>query len=68
MPRDPAPLPQNNDIALRMAVDQGYVPPTCYLNGVIVMGLMMRGEDPCAGCNLDRTRCHGRPHRETPDA
>lgn len=64
-PIDPSP---ENDLMLKMCVGQGYVPATCYLPGPIVWGLMQRGEDPCAGCNLDRGRCHGRPHREVPNA
>lgn len=49
-----------NDIPLKMAIGQGYVPATCYLPGIIVMNLMNEGKDPCNGCNLDRSICKGR--------
>jgi hypothetical protein len=48
---------------LEMSKQQGYVSPDCYLNGMVVWALVTQGEDPCAGCNLDRTICHGRPKR-----
>lgn len=53
-----------NDIWLGMAKGQGYVPKGCLLVGQIVMGLVNKGEDPCAGCNGPRDRCGGRPKRE----
>lgn len=49
------------DAMLEMCVEQGYVPTDCYLTGVVVYHLVKTGEDPCAGCNLDRTKCKGRP-------
>ncbi len=51
----------DDDMQLRMCINQGYVPPTCLLGGVIVWSLMIKGEDPCAGCNCDRAKCYGRP-------
>ncbi len=48
------------DIMLKMAIGQGYVPNGCTLDGMIVMGLINRGEDPCKGCNNDRINCNGR--------
>ena len=52
-----------SDIFLQGAIGQGYVPSTCELDGHLVMFLVNKGEDPCAGCNNDRAVCHGRPHR-----
>ncbi len=52
--------PDQDDIILKMAIGQGYVPKTCLLGGMVVMGLMNRGDDPCTGCNGPRKRCHGR--------
>ena len=44
---------------------QGYVPDTCTLTPdqafFIFMGEVMRGVDPCAGCNANREVCKGRP-------
>lgn len=39
----------------------GTVPSKCTLPEPIVGGLLARGEDPCAGCNMDRGECDGRP-------
>lgn len=44
-----------------ICINQGYVPPKCELSGVIIYGLVRKGEDPCKGCNEDRARCEGRP-------
>jgi len=49
-----------DDIALKMAKGQGYVPPTCLLGGATVMGLVSSGSNPCVGCACDRTKCKGR--------
>lgn len=46
-----------------MCVKQGYVPSTCTLDGELVWMLVRKGEDPCAGCNMDRAVCKGRPRR-----
>lgn len=51
------------DLWLNMAKGQGYVPQGCLLGGNVVMGLVNKGEDPCAGCNGPRERCGGRPKR-----
>ena len=48
---------------LQMAIRQGYVPSSCTLNGKLVMALINSGEDPYKGCNMDRTKCGGRPKR-----
>lgn len=50
-----------DDIHLKMAIRQGYVPETCLLGGVLVMGLVGEGKSPCAGCNCSRAKCHGKP-------
>ncbi len=44
-----------------MMIQQGYVPKTCTLDGMVVFFLMKRGEDPCMGCNESRIKCGGRP-------
>lgn len=49
------------DGLLRMAKDQGYVPKTCLLGGMIVMGMIQSQRDPCAGCAGPREKCDGRP-------
>lgn len=51
----------SDKIAKRMMIEQGYVPEKCTLPGVIIWGLINRSEDPCAGCNANRTVCGGRP-------
>ena len=60
---DGEPNKQKADIYLQMAIGQGYVPQTCVLDGQLVMLLVIKHEDPCAGCNADRTICKGRPKR-----
>ena len=49
------------DMLLKMAKGQGYVPQKCGLAGEIVMGLINSGKNPCIGCNSDRQICGGRP-------
>lgn len=56
--------PDGDDIHLKMAIAQGYVPITCLLGGRTVMGEVWRGRDPCAGCAGPRERCKGRPRKE----
>jgi hypothetical protein len=46
-----------------MCIQQGYVPATCRLPGFLVWAETSRGVDACAGCNLDRRVCGGRPKR-----
>jgi hypothetical protein len=53
--------PDADDLFLRMAVQQGYVPKTCLLGGEVVMGLVNSGADPCKGCEGPRAKCLGRP-------
>ena len=52
--------PDEDDIMLGMAIMQGYVPKTCLLGGIIVMGLVEKGENPCNGCEGPRHKCKGR--------
>ena len=49
-----------NDLQLKMAIQQGYVPFTCLLSGIIVMSEIILHKDPCGGCNGPREKCHGR--------
>lgn len=55
--------PDDDDIALQLAKQQGYVPPDCLLNGHHVMALINGQKDPCRGCNCDRDKCKGRIFR-----
>jgi len=50
-----------DDHQLNMAKMQGYVPPTCLLGGMTVMGIINEGNNPCTGCACDRDKCHGIP-------
>lgn len=56
--------PDQDDIQLKMATGQGYVPPTCLLGGPVVMGLVNRGDVPCQGCEGPRDKCKGRPKKD----
>lgn len=51
-----------DDIYLRAAKDQGYVPQGCLLVGNLVLALVAQPPgDPCKGCSGDRLVCGGRP-------
>ena len=50
----------DEDVLLKMAIRQGYVPDTCLLAGVVVMSEVQKGEDPCNGCEGPREKCKGR--------
>jgi hypothetical protein len=50
-----------DDLVLRMAKNQGYVPQNCLLGGQTVWGIVTAGDDPCRECKCDRSKCHGRP-------
>ena len=52
------------DFMLEMCISQGYVPKTCLLGGAIVWYEVGAGNDPCAGCNCERSKCKGRPRAE----
>ncbi len=49
-----------DDIQLKMAIRQGYVPSTCLLNGRVIWTEITEGRDPCAGCKGPREQCKGR--------
>ena len=46
-------------------IQQGYVPKTCTLPvtlaGPLIWSETNAGRDACAGCEEDRSVCHGRP-------
>ncbi len=46
-------------------IDQGYVPATCSLHedlaALLILSEISEGRDPCAGCNMSRDVCKGRP-------
>ena len=54
----------------QLMIEQGYVPETCTLPddyaGILIYEYVNKGEDPCAGCNGDRSVCRGRPKADTP--
>jgi hypothetical protein len=52
-----------DDILLKMAKGQGYVPNTCLLGGLFAMGEVNAGRNPCWGCEGPRDRCNGKPKR-----
>lgn len=60
---DPDGADCRTDLWLNMAKGQGYVPKGCMLGGQVVMGLVNKGDDPCAGCNGPREQCGGRPKK-----
>ncbi len=49
-----------SDFHKQMSIQQGYVPPTCTLDGTLVWLLINEGKDPCKGCNANRSVCNGR--------
>lgn len=51
----------SDDHQLNMAKMQGYVPQTCLLGGITVMGMINEGNNPCTGCACDRDKCNGTP-------
>lgn len=56
-------VPVEKDTMLRLVKEQGYVPPSCYLDGMLVFSLVKAGEDPCRGCRGKRLVCGGRQHK-----
>lgn len=48
-----------DDIQKQMCIDQGYIPETCTLPGVLVWGLVNKQGNPCIGCNEKRSVCKG---------
>jgi hypothetical protein len=55
--------PDQDDCQLGMAKQQGYVPVTCLLGGVVVMSEINRGHNPCWGCEGPREICKGKARR-----
>lgn len=43
-----------------MCIQQGYVPPTCQMDGQLCWLRVQEGKDPCEGCNYNRAKCNGR--------
>ncbi len=50
----------SDDIHLMMAKNQGYVPKTCLLGGIVVMDEIQNARHPCDGCACPREKCHGK--------
>jgi hypothetical protein len=52
------------ELGKKMMIEQGYVPDTCQLPielaGPLIWDRVNKGEDVCAGCNMNRSVCHGR--------
>ncbi len=55
---------QSPDFMLDMAIQQGYVPKDCQLDGGLVMAHINESKDPCHGCNANRFKCKGRNKKE----
>lgn len=53
-----------DDLGLKLAIKQGYVPKTCLLGSVTLMSEVLQGRSPCWGCRGPREKCHGQPQRE----
>lgn len=45
-------------------VKKKYTTEKCQLDGQLIFILAIKGEDPCAGCNLNRKDCGGREKSE----
>lgn len=58
---------EEKDTMKQLCIQQGYIPATCTLHGMLVWGLINKGEDPCSGCNADRCICKGRDKKITID-
>lgn len=62
------------DAMLRLAKDQGWVPPGCLLGGYMVHGLHNSVDnhgkpiDPCSGCEGPREKCGGRARTDVKPA
>jgi len=46
-----------------MCIEQGYIPPTCTMEGQLCWLLVKDGQIPCSGCNADRAICKGLPKK-----
>jgi len=53
-------MEDKDGIMRKLCIQQGYVPVKCTLDGFLIMALIHKQEDPCAGCNEDRGMCGGR--------
>lgn len=56
---DETQVAKPEDTMLKLCIAQGYVPAGCRLPGVMVFHLVKK-QDPCLGCNHDRSICGGR--------
>lgn len=54
-----------DDVKLIMAKNQGYVPETCLLSGIVVMDEINKCKSPCDGCAGPRDKCYGSPKRNS---
>jgi hypothetical protein len=54
---------EEKDIMRELCIKQGYVPATCKMPGQMIFLLVWEKGDPCAGCNMDRAICKGRPKK-----
>jgi len=59
----PALLSKPEDNMREICIEQGYVPVGCTLPGMMVFGLVNKGECPCDGCNENRAICKGKPKK-----
>jgi hypothetical protein len=50
---------EEKDSMRELCIQQGYVPQKCKLPGMLVYGLINKGENPCNGCNENREKCGG---------
>lgn len=48
------------DMYKEICIKQGYVPPTCIMDGQMCFLLVQAQGDPCKGCNAERGKCTGR--------
>jgi hypothetical protein len=60
------PAADADDFQLGMAKMQGYVPNGCLLGGIVVMGEVAKGANPCWGCEGPREKCGGKPKHGSP--
>ena len=54
-----------DDIQLKMAIGQGYVPATCLVSGMLIMSEINKGNNPCWGCAGPRDKCKGQAKRNS---
>ncbi len=47
-----------------LCLKQGYVPTLCTMDGFMIMAFINGGDDPCEGCDENRSVCSGRPSRK----